>query len=106
MKKQYPDVRLGQTWRDRDKRMASGNRRVRVVGIAGAGGDATVGYQIVDARNLSLGRCYRSRYDRFQRAFELIAPAQAEPVVRQSDAPDTDRPRATSSSDPALGASR
>ena len=106
MKKQYPDVRLGQTWRDRDKRMASGNRRVRVMRIVGEGPPATVYYQQVVGNGNLLGSGFRSRYARFQRAFELIAPAQADPSVRQSSAPNTDRPRATSSSDPALGASR
>lgn len=59
----YPTVEVGQVWVDRDQRMSSGNRRVTVK-VSDPNGFVT--YE-------NYGRRYRSRYQRFQRAFKLVA---------------------------------
>lgn len=64
-KRQRYDVYTGQIWQDRDKRM---ERRVCVVSTSTDGATATVNY-----RNETTGRKYKSRYDRFQSAFDLLA---------------------------------
>jgi hypothetical protein len=75
MKRVLNDVHAGQVWRDRDKRMLSGNRRVKVDLVRRDGDKVTVIYRPVVGEN----NCvfpgfgpYRSRYDRFQRAFDLV----------------------------------
>ena len=74
MAKQWPVVQVGQIWRDRDPRSWSGNRRVVVLD---ADPDGKVVYrQVVGPFNDSGDwPTHRSRYQRFQRAFELISPA-------------------------------
>lgn len=62
-------VAVGEIWRDRDPRMWSGNRRVVVVCIT----DTHVYYrQVVGDGNAATGREFRSKRDRFPRAFDLI----------------------------------
>lgn len=60
MKREYPKVEVGQFWKDRDPRMS---RTVQVLRIESERDEGFVYYY--DGRN------YRSRYYRFQRAFEL-----------------------------------
>ena len=68
-RKTYPDVKVGQVWRDRDPRMRSGSRFVRVESVAGV-------FAYYRTTGWPMGRLasslYRSRVDRFQRAFELV----------------------------------
>lgn len=66
------DVHPGQIWRDRDKRMSSGNRRVRVITVSGPL-TPTVAYRVVGFSGQDLGQMHKSRYERFQRAFDLIS---------------------------------
>jgi hypothetical protein len=74
-KKERPGVHVGDIWVDRDKRMLSGNRRVRVVSVTReSSGTVDVRYQQI----IGVGEyikafdpVYRSRYERFQRAFDL-----------------------------------
>jgi hypothetical protein len=74
VKKWWPEVVVGDVWRDRDPRMWSGNRRVRVTGVRSQVlGESVVTYkQVVGANNAPTGREFTSRYGRFQRAFEPI----------------------------------
>lgn len=75
MKKVRDDVHPGQLWRDRDKRMLSGNRRVRVISTTRDGDHAYVTYSPVFGENnrmMEFERVFKSRYERFQRAFDLI----------------------------------
>ena len=66
-----PDVHAGDVWRDRDRRMMSGNRRVKVTRTALIDGTAYVFYRsVVGANNREIGTEFRSRYERFQRAFD------------------------------------
>jgi hypothetical protein len=68
-KKDWPAVHAGDVWRDRDKRMDG--RKVRVLLTSTDGETVTVHYQ-QDLGNELCGPIYRSRLDRFQRAFELV----------------------------------
>jgi hypothetical protein len=70
-KRFYPDVRPGQLWRDRDRRMMSGNRKVRVVKTERDGERVSVYYR-EDYGTGMVSREFRSAYDRFQRSFDLI----------------------------------
>jgi hypothetical protein len=76
-KRPLPDVHAGQIWRDRDKRSFGGNRRVRVEIVTRDGDAVTVCYRQIDRFGSSDGvfsQKFRSRYDRFQRAFDLVHP--------------------------------
>jgi predicted SnoaL-like aldol condensation-catalyzing enzyme len=76
MRQQRPDVHAGQIWVDRDKRMLSGNRRVRVIQTMRDGDKVTVTYRCVAGPdNKEYPPTCTSRYDRFQRAFDLVAPS-------------------------------
>lgn len=69
MRKERPEVKVGDIWRDRDPRSWSGNRRVKVVRIE----DGRVFYrQTVGNTNYITEQEYSSKFDRFQRAFDLI----------------------------------
>ncbi len=80
-------VKPGQIWRDRDKRMSSGNRRVRVVRVEGfrdtqkAGASITDGvfYHVIGSRDQQIGTVRRSRLERFQKAFDLVDSAPPPP---------------------------
>jgi hypothetical protein len=77
--KTYPDVRTGQVWRDRDRRMLSGNRRVRVIETCrdGAGPkDVHVKYRAVFPNGEMHGPTFQSQWHRFQRAFVLVEASQ------------------------------
>lgn len=70
-KRHRHDVRVGQIWRYRDARSYSGSRRVRVVSEGGPG--EFVSYrQVVGLESREVGGSFRSRYERFQSAFELL----------------------------------
>ena len=70
-KKIYPDVRPGQVWMDRDKRMDG--RRVRVVSTATDGVKVWVNYrQVVGLASEAVGQTFKANYSRFQRAFNLV----------------------------------
>ena len=72
-RRQLSDVHAGQVWRDRDKRMLSGNRRVLVMRVVGNGDVAHVYYRsAVGIANDPMGSEYRSVYERFQRGFDLV----------------------------------
>ena len=76
----YPDVRPGQVWRDRDPRMLSGNRRVRVVETMrdGDGPKAVwVFYRGVFPNGEMHGPKFKSQWHRFQRAFDLVTEVAA-----------------------------
>lgn len=81
--KVYDTPRSGDVWRDRDKRMLSGNRRVVVSHIAPAPNDVGamvptwVFYQAARRDGLGFGSVLRSRLDRFQRRFELVERVKA-----------------------------
>lgn len=76
MKRVLSVPKPGQTWRDRDKRMSSGNRRVRVTAtiIDGPKG-VWVFYRGIFSNGEMHGQLFKSRWDRFQRAFDLIEQA-------------------------------
>lgn len=78
MKKTRPDVLVGQMWRDRDPRMLSGNRRVRIIDAEPLG---HVVYRAVDYHGTPHGPTFRSQYQRFQRAFEVLESATTEAAV-------------------------
>jgi hypothetical protein len=59
------EVKVGQIWRDRDKRMLGGDRQVRVVNCDG-------GFVFYTSRYFAERTPLRSRYERFQRAFKLV----------------------------------
>jgi hypothetical protein len=66
-------VHAGQVWRDRDKRMLSGNRKVYIDRIVGDGDQVMVYYRPADWHHQPIGKqMYKSRYERFQRAFDLV----------------------------------
>jgi hypothetical protein len=72
-KRQLHDVHPGQVWRDRDARMLSGNRRVKVTKCVRDGDKVTVFYRsAVGDNGVPFGAEYKSRYDRFQRAFDIV----------------------------------
>lgn len=64
-----PAVVAGQRWQDRDPRMSH-----RIVIIESADQDGFVEYRT--CCRSSVGPICRSRYLRFQRAFELVAPSK------------------------------
>ena len=79
MKRELVEVQTGQIWRDRDKRMMSGNRRVCVSHVEMGKGD--VGQLVpmwvfyrdaIGLDNDPTGPMHRSRLDRFQRAFDFV----------------------------------
>jgi hypothetical protein len=78
VKRDLKDVHAGQIWRDRDKRMLSGNRRVHVESVVrdcdprSLAPRVTVNYRAVSWNGAPLGPSLKSRYDRFQRAFDLV----------------------------------
>lgn len=73
MKRLLHDVRPGQIWLDRDKRSYGGHRRVIVTKTARAGEKVTVTYQqVTGLDNRQWPGEFTSRYDRFQRAFDLV----------------------------------
>ncbi len=75
MKRILDDVHGGDVWRDRDKRMLSGNRRVKVDRVVRDGDAVTVYYRsAVGQANEPMGSYFKSRYDRFQRAFNRVIP--------------------------------
>lgn len=65
-------VHPGQIWRDRDRRMMSGNRRVRVISVISDPG--VVEYRQVVGLDEAVGQIFKSSYGRFQRAFDLLGP--------------------------------
>lgn len=72
MKKPLDDVHAWQTWRDRDKRELSGNRCVKVTATIRDDKGVGVKYRAVLHNGEMCGPEMRSKYDRFQRAFELM----------------------------------
>jgi hypothetical protein len=66
---------VGDVWRDKDKRSMGGHRTVRVVDVKlkHEGDPDTVFYR--DAHGI-INTIYRSRYDRFQRAFDFVESAR------------------------------
>lgn len=70
-KRQLRDVHPGQVWRDRDTRM---NRLVRVKRCELNGDGAFVYYQTATpaGQAIEIARVHKSRYDRFQRAFDYV----------------------------------
>ena len=74
------DVRPGQIWRDRDKRMHGGSRRVKIVTADLFG----VTYRVWTWTGTEMGVLCRSRYERFRRAFDLVEPAPADDAVAVS----------------------
>ncbi len=69
MMKEWPVPKVGEIWRDRDKRMWSGNRRVRIHLVF----DGAVTYQqVIGANNENTSRLFRSQLARFSRAFEQV----------------------------------
>jgi hypothetical protein len=77
MKRQLTGVHAGDIWRDRDRRMMSGNRLVRVTSVLRDDKGTTVFYRNF-AGNQEWGTTLKSRYERFQRAFD---PVKAQEVA-------------------------
>lgn len=69
MKKERPTPLVGQIWRDRDKRMCSGNRRVKVTAVFNG---SVLYQQVVGEHDDEIERVFRAKVDRFQRAFDLL----------------------------------
>jgi hypothetical protein len=91
MKKPRPEPRAGQVWRDRDPRMWNGDRRVRVTSTIREDGGLFVTYrQVVGLKNVEMGQTFRSRYERFQRAFVPIDLLEQPPSVDAVDPSATD----------------
>jgi hypothetical protein len=67
-----PRITAGQIWRDRDKRSLSGNRLVKVTRTERDGDRVSVYYVDCTSYGRIFDREYRSRYDRFPRAFSLV----------------------------------
>lgn len=78
MKKTRDDVHAGQIWKDRDKRMLSGNRCVRVLYTAQDGQHVVVKYRASLPSGEVVGPVLTSKRARFQRAFDLVSPATPE----------------------------
>lgn len=78
-RRELSDVHPGQIWRDRDRRMASGNRRVRVMStIREDTGKCFVTYRQIGSDDCVFDQVFRSCYERFQRAFDLLRVTQEE----------------------------
>ena len=71
MVKEWPVINVDQVWRDRDKRSMNGNRHVKVLGIEHGLVRITVVYVAVSPNGRQWPPAFRSRYDRFQKRFEL-----------------------------------
>lgn len=71
-KRELSDVQPGQIWRDRDKRMSSGNRCVKVLRLEPREA-VNIGAMVVYRSLTGFGPELKSMRPRFQRAFDLVA---------------------------------
>lgn len=77
MSKELIEPKPGEIWRDLDKRMLSGHRRVRIDVVEF---DRVTYRQVVGANDRGETRQFRSKLARFQRAFERIAESLESPA--------------------------
>lgn len=82
MKKEWPVPKIGEIWVDRDKRSWSGNRRVVVTLIAFG---AVTYRQVIGVNDSVEGRAFRSKLERFTRAFRPLGQPESAGAVARAD---------------------